>query len=133
MIAQADAVTESVRVLIFCFSVAAIAGLFSALRRRLGTRDTLVAAGVSGVGGLIVGAVCVYLWGEDRWYLTCAGCGLAGWVGGNVILDRLSFVAWSLAQGRLPVIGDYPEKEIPHETHPRTVAPVDGADRPGRL
>jgi membrane associated rhomboid family serine protease len=133
ILAQASELASSSKVLAFCFALAALTGFFSALQRRLGWRDTIVAAGVSGAGGLIVGAVCVYLWGEDKWYLTCAGCGLAGWLGGNIVLDRLSFVAWTIAQGRIPSLGNYPDKEAPHNADPRTVAPSDGAHRSGGL
>ncbi len=135
IVAQADALRDSSRVLAFCFVLAALAGFFSALQRKLGWRDTLVAAGVSGVGGLIVGAICVSLWGEDKWYLTCAGCGLAGWLGGNVVLDRLTFVAWTIAQGRMPAIGDPPDKEpLNDDADSSNGAPGDhGADSSGRL
>jgi hypothetical protein len=102
----------------FCFGLAALAGFFAAMAKKLSLRDTVVAAGVSGVGGLVVGSLCVYLWGPDKWYLTCAGCGIAGWLGGNVVLDRLSFVAWTIARGKIPTLGTFPDREIPNAQAP---------------
>ncbi|HWP40867.1 MAG TPA: hypothetical protein VNL70_08070 [Tepidisphaeraceae bacterium] len=111
---ERDTLTASGRVLGFCFVLAWIAGLFSALAKQLRLRDALIAAGVSGVGGAVVGAICVALWGADRWYWTCAVCGLAGWAGGNLILDRLTFVAWTIAKGRVPAIGERPcNRDVP--------------------
>ncbi len=77
------AMSDSARVMGFCFMLGGVAGLFSALAKRLHWRDALIAAGVSGVGGAVVGSLCVYLWGADRWFVTCAVCGLAGWAGGQ--------------------------------------------------
>lgn len=101
---QLEHLPQGGRVLGFCFLIAAVSGLFSALAKKLSWRDTVVAAGVSGVGGLVVGAICFHLYGTDNFFLTCAVCGLSGWAGGNLVLDRLTFVAWSIVRGKLPAI-----------------------------
>jgi hypothetical protein len=126
----ASEIATSGKVLGFCFALAAVAGLFAGMVKKLTLRDSLIAAGVSGVGGLVVGALCVYFWGPDKWYLTCAACSLAGWAGGNLVLDRLTFVAWTIARGKLPTIGNPPEqKEARHEPDPvRTVDPLADLD-----
>lgn len=90
---------QTLRVLCTFFAIAAQGGLVRALANKMKLRDTLIAAVVSGSGGVVVGALCVYGWGPDRWYLTCAACGLAGWAGGNVVLDRLTIVAWTILRG----------------------------------
>lgn len=92
-------VSSTLKSLSTCFVIAAHTGLWAALWKKMRVRDAIIAAGVSGAGGVVVGALCVYGWGPDRWYLTCAACGVAGWAGGNVVLDKLTFVAWTLARG----------------------------------
>lgn len=91
-----------VKLLSTLFVVAAHTGLLSALYRKLKLKDALIAGLVSGTAGVIVGALCLYAWGMDRWYLTFALCGIAGWAGGNVVLDRLTVVAWTLLRGYQP-------------------------------
>jgi hypothetical protein len=86
---ESNSPVDTAKVLGFFFAVSAGAGLVSALRKKLGWRDTLVAIGASGIGGLTVGAVCTYLWGPDRWYLTCAVTSVVGWSGGTFVLDQL--------------------------------------------
>lgn len=88
-----------------CFVIAAHTGLWAGLWKKMKVRDAIIAAGVSGAGGVVVGALCVYAWGPERLYLTCAACGIAGWAGGNVVLDRLTFVAWTLARGYMQARG----------------------------
>lgn len=90
------------RVLLSSFTMAFVTGLFGALFRKMRLRDALIAAGVSGCAGLVVGCVGVYAW-PDKPYLTWAACGLAGWAGGNVVLDRLTLVAWTILKGYAPL------------------------------
>lgn len=90
------------RVLWSSFTMAFVTGLFGALFRKLRLRDALIAAGVSGSAGLVVGCFGMYAW-PDKPYLTWAACGLAGWAGGNVVLDRLTLVAWTILKGYAPV------------------------------
>lgn len=89
------------RLLWSCFSLAFVTGLLGGLAKKLHPRDALIAAAVSGGAGLVVGCLGMVAW-PDKPYLTWAACGLAGWAGGNVVLDRLTLVAWTILKGYAP-------------------------------
>lgn len=96
-----DQIRESWPALASFFVLACVSGALRYMGQQMSWRDTFVGAGASGVGGFVVGALCVYFWGPEHWYLYCALTPVAGWLGGNVVLDRLAFVAWTIGDGKL--------------------------------
>jgi hypothetical protein len=116
---------EALRVLSVLCLIASLGGFFRALSRRLSIRDALVSAGVSGLAGVVIGAICMHLWGPEKWYLTCAVVGASSWMPGAVLLDTAANLAWKLARSKFPALPESAprESEAP-TTRPAPVLPA---------